>query len=218
MKAINKVIILTFLLSVSCEEIHQDSEPIEGKSGFILHAGDTASDAVSYYKFDPSLIIRGNRNGNENKYFYLDSIQLDLNNNGQHDLYFEFYMYYEEQECDTSFANDSVVIDCFPEADAFCSIKTFDNIEVALEQTDYLGILPKKFAMGDIIDSKQNWLALSSKHRVSYPASRVNWDTDEYNNYMGFRIITSNDTVYGWIRLNTHYSSLIEIYDYVIEK
>jgi hypothetical protein len=35
---------------------------------------------------------------------------------------------------------------------------------------------------------------------------------------MGVRLIRESDTLYCWIRLNTHYTDKIEIYDYVIEK
>ncbi|MEX1013953.1 MAG: hypothetical protein WDZ80_02215 [Candidatus Paceibacterota bacterium] len=218
MKALSQICILIFLLTISCEELTQNSDPIEQKPRFILHAGDAVSDSVNYYEFEPYLIIKGHRNGDENNYFYHDSAQLDLNINGQYDLFFEYYMFYEEYECDTSLSNDSVVVDCFPDADAFCWIKTNENVEIAVDHFDYFGLLPKKFGTGDEIISNLNWSSMINKNRFSYPGSGDNWDTDEYTKFMGFRICESSDTIYGWIRLNTHYSSRIEIYDYAIEK
>ena len=216
MQSRNIILILTILLSVSCEEI--DPDPIEAIPSFTLYAGDTISDELNYYKFDPSLLIKGDRIGDGNDYFYLDSTQLDLNNNGKYDLYFEYFMYYKDNDCDTSLSNDSVVVCCYPDADAFCWIQTYDNVEIAMEEVDYFGIIPKIFELGDVINTIQNWTSINNKNRFSIPTSRVYWDSDNYNSFMGIRIHEDYDTIYGWIRLNTHHSSGIEIYDYAIEK
>jgi hypothetical protein len=216
MKTIAPIVISIFLLTISCEEEIQNPDLTEPGPEFILQAGDAISDSVIYHEFDPYITVRGSRTGVDTNFYYLDSVQLDLNEDGNYDLLFEYYMYYIEYYCDRSGANDSVAVDCFPDADAFCRIKTNESVEIALEQT-YFGLMPKKFDVGDSIDSRHNWSELPNKTRFSYPTSLVNWDTDEYTKYMGFRVIEKNDTIYGWIRLNTYYSSRIEIFDFAIE-
>ena len=217
MKTIAPILISIFLLTISCEEEIQNPDLIEPGHEFILQAGDALSDSVIYYEFDPYITVRGSRTGVDTNFYYLDSVQLDLNEDGNFDLFFEYYMYYIDYYCDTSEANDSVAVDCFPDADAFCRIKTSGNVEIALEKTDF-GLMPKKFDMGDSIDSRLNWSGLKDKTRFSYPTSLDNWDSDEYTKYMGFRLFENSDTLYGWLRLNTYYSNYIEIYDYAIEK
>ncbi len=217
MKTFAPIVISIFLLTFSCEEEVQNPDLVEPGPEFILRAGEALSDPVDYHEFDPYITVRGSRTGVDTNFHYLDSVLLNLNEDSNFDLLFEYYMYYIEYYCDTSGANDSVAVDCFPDADAFCRVKTSGSVEIALEQT-YFGLMPKKFDLGDSIDSRQNWSELVDKTRFSYPTSLVNWDTDEYTKFMGFRIFENNDTIYGWIRLNTFYSSRIEIYDYAIEK
>ena len=161
--------------------------------------------------------MKGARTGVTGNYSYHDSVQLDPNKDGLFDLHFEYYMYYIENSCDDTISNDSIVICCFPDAAAYCRVKTGNNTEIAMEQTN-LGFMPKIFETGDLINQNLAWSAIDQEINFSFAGYSKYWDIDSYHNYMGFRIIDSRDTTFGWICLNTHYTTNISIYDYAIEK
>ena len=217
MKIIQLFIFSVIVLFISCEDEIPEPDPIDPGPRYTLKAGDAVSDSVDYYEFDPYLKIKGTRNGNGDDYSFHDSTQMDFNNDGLFDIHFEYYMYYRENECNDSLSNDSIVVCCFPDAAAFCRIKTNTGVTVAMEE-DQSWSYPKIFKTGDLIDENEDWSSIQSLQNFSMASTGAGWDVNSYNNFMGYRIIISSDTTFGWIRLNTHSSNWIEIYNYVIEK
>ena len=231
MKEIIKIIVFIFIF-ISCEKhcpideqncpvcendsinqndsiSHNDSTTNGVVSRFKLIVGDGFSDSVNYYEFDPYLSIRGRRTGVDTNYFYSDSVWFDLNKDSINDLYFAFYRSHFQPSCDCE------EIDCcMPVDNASCWIKTSSKTEIAVGQYN----MPIVLSMGDTLDNRYKWINYETKYGFSIAGMMKDWDTDQYNGYMGVRLITTNDTLFCWIRLNTHYSSKIDIYNYAIEK
>ena len=212
MKQYIPILILGVIL-FSCKEELLLEEPIIEKPSFILKAGDAINDTLFYHEFDPYISVKGYRVGNDTNYVYHDSARIDINNDESFDLYFEYYLklvYYPSLE-------DSIDVCNFPDVTHHCSLRTSNNIEIAIDSQ--IGFtMPKVFGMGQTIDNNEEWLALSGETDFSFAGMGDYWDSNHYNNFMGFRQITDTDTLYGWIRINTFNSSKIEIYDFAIEK
>lgn len=188
----------------------RDTTIDEINSKFEVIAGDIISNSTTYFEFDPYITLKGRRIGVDSNYVYSDSIWLDLNNDNINDIYYEYFRSHFQPSCDCD------EIDCcMPVDDAACFVKTNSNVEIAAENSNKL---PKTFFVGDTIDKRYNWVRIPDKYNFSLVGMRDKWDTDHYNNFMGIRLIQERDTLYCWIRLNTHYTNKIEIYDYVIEK
>jgi len=201
-----------FFLLISCEE----DNPIENQNppldSYTLLAGDVFNDSVIYHEFNPYITVKGRRIGVDTNYVYHDSLWIDLNNDSIYDIYFEYYRSHFQPSCDCE------GIDCcMPSDDLFCTIKSKSNIEIATEEI-YSFDLPIKFSIGDSIDNRYNWTKTEKSIDFGLVGLASGWNEDSFNSFLGARLITNSDTLYSWIRINTHHLNNIEIYDFAIEK
>lgn len=214
-------ILLFVLLFASCEdqlqEQEQEPDPIKPGPRFTLIAGNSTSDSINYHKFNPLIRVKGKRYGVDTNYYFHDSLQLDLNKDNILDLHFEYYKYLIEHPCDDSNNNDTIVVCCFPDAAAFCRIRSAENVDVSMEQFGNT-LYPKVLRPGETIDSRNSWSEIGKTMDFSMASTGLPWDDNLYESYLGFRIRISNDTTFGWIRLNTNYTNYIDIHSYAIEK
>jgi len=196
----------------SCEECKEIESETSTCPNFILTAGESVHDSIIYIEYNPFIKIKGRKYGTDSDYYYKDSFEIDLNNDEIDDLLFRFYQKFVQPSCECE------GIDCCtPWGESLCTVEILSNVELAC--TDYYGLNPDRLQFGDTIDSRLTWINDNKKHLFDAGGmSESPWDIDYYNSYMGYRFIEQNDTLYGWIRINTHYADIIEIYDYVIEK
>ena len=117
------IIFLFFVLLISCEKenpIENQDPPIEK---FTLIAGDVFNDSIIYHEFDPYITVKGRRTGVDTNYTYHDSAWIDLNNDGNDDIYFEFYRSHFQPGCECE------GIDCcMPSDDLYCIIRSKSNV------------------------------------------------------------------------------------------
>ena len=66
-------------------------------SNFVLTAGEAVHDSIEYLEFNPIKRVKGCRYGTDSNYYYQDSLQIDLDNDGNYDIavlpYEEKYWY-----------------------------------------------------------------------------------------------------------------------------
>lgn len=181
-------------------------------SNFVLTAGEAVHDSIEYLEFNPIKRVKGCRYGTDSNYYYQDSLQIDLDNDGNYDLHFRFYQEFVQPSCDCE------GIDCcMPWGESLCTVEILSNLELAC--TDYYGLNPDRLQFGDTIDARLTWINDNTKLLFdAWGMSESPWNIDYYNSYMGYRFIEQTDTLYGWIRMNTNYADIIEIYDFVIQK
>jgi hypothetical protein len=216
-KIVSKItFLLLFVSFVGCENGASENIPNENEKlqpDFTLIAGDVLSDSINYFEFLPYIKVKGRRIGVDTNYTYNDSVSIDLDNDNRPDLHYKYYMRYLESCCN----NPGTIDCCMPSVSIECQLKTELNVEIATK-IFYNNRIPVVFHVGDTIDCKSDWHSYNVFTPFSFAGMGELWDSNRHNNYMGIRIIENNDTLYGWIRLNTLKSTSIELYDYVLEK
>lgn len=216
----SKILILFVIsvLMINCNKedknviVNQIDSTTKVKIPTIVIAGIIEGDSIYYKQFSPSIVIKGNMVGTINDYTYNDSLGLDLNRDSIIDIQFRYFMsFYQPTNCDTN-----VIDGCMPSGEAMCYIKSFSsNFEVAIDKlTGY----PHIYNSLDTISKYDNWQNVNKAIFFSAAGLHNGWDNTEIFNFMGLRIKNINNYKYGWIRLNTNYSSEIRLFDYVIHK
>lgn len=197
---------------ISCEKENPIENQLLPNGTYTLIAGEVFNDSIFYHEFDPYITVKGRRMGVDTNYTYNDSVWIDLNNDSIDDIYFEYYRSHFQPSCDCE------GIDCcMPSDDLYCIIRTKSNVEIAIEES-YSFELPVKFSMGDTIDSRYTWKNFETAHHFGLVGLISGWNEDSFNSFLGIRLKTKSDTLYCWMRINTHYLNSIDIYDYSIEK
>ena len=204
---------LIIVLSIINSCTKRDSEIIKTPNNFV-YAGVT--DDLSYTDYVPDIVIKGTRNGNVTNYLYNDSITIDLNNDNIDDLQFTYYKKFESFEC-------LPPLDCMPEAERKLSIKTLSNLEIACDSiiAPYYSIfLPICFQINDTINNAKIWRGQNIMFLRRDNFSELNgagyW-YEKIDRYIGFRIKQDNNTIYGWIQLDTK-NDCILLDNFAIEK
>ena len=71
---------------------------------------------------------------------------------------------------------------------------------------------------GDTINNHELWtkkkIQMIGVMQCSYPFNA--WSIDDYLSFVGIRFIEKQDTIYGWIRVNTARNSKFLISDYAL--
>ena len=201
-----------FFLLISCEK----DNPVENQNPpnavYTLIAGDVFNDSIIYHEFNPYITVKGKRIGVDTNFTYHDSLWIDLNNDSIDDIYFEYYRSHFQPSCDCE------GIDCcMPSDELYCNVRSKSNIEIATEKV-YSFDLPIRFSIGDSIDDRYNWMNFETTHDFGLPGLESAWNEDCFNSFLGIRLKTKKDTLYCWMRINTHHLNSIEIYDFAIEK
>lgn len=204
------IITIITLFIICCEDQKDQPNPNRGSNNFILVVGETVHDSLIYREFNPTLKIKGLRIGTDSNYIHKDSLKLDLDKDGTFDIQFAFFSEFHQPKC-----NCAGIDCCMPWGINICKVQTLNNLELASISASEK--VPKRLIFGDTLENQKSWI--KSKEFISFaPMGTPDWNINYFNSFMGFRIAGQSGIVYGWLRLNTHTSTTIEITDYVIEK
>jgi hypothetical protein len=194
------------------KEIEKDSL---SKEHFII-AGDINIDSFHVNNIDDIIVIKGDRIGTDSVYEFNDVLEIDLNQDGANDFELIYHMYYNQPFCEES--NDpNTIVCCMPNAWATASVRGFTNISFAS------GILegelcPIRLELGDTIDENLRWESYERNKIFSMAGINIPWNEIDDFGFMALRLINQEDTLYGWIELESCYTEDIKVGKYVIEK
>lgn len=204
------MILMPGVFIITCKENEKDLPEKSGKD-YMITAGLKDTNIVNHLEFEPALQIKGSRIGPDSNYFYKDSVRLDLNRDGIKDVQFRYISEFHQPVY-----NCEGIDCCAPWGSSRCEIQSLSNLEMA--SNNQSSNEPLQLAYGDTINKHLFWARYSGLKMFAAGGLNNGWNTNNNQNFMGFRLIEKSDTVYGWLRLNTPNADKIEIYEIGIEK
>jgi hypothetical protein len=166
---------------------------------------------------------------------------LDVNQDGEYDLSFAYRDWYYEYDCpEDTLSNDSLIIDCFPDAGNSCYVHCLNDIELLSHNSYWDQPFPLRdsvllndfkntvsdfnpnesevFKVGYTESEDYYWSGEESSGVLAFAGmGNGSWDSQD-SHYLAFRFPTSDTTAtHGWIQLSCKGTTCIEIYDMAIE-
>ncbi len=191
---------LTFIsivmLLLSCDDVNQ----VMKDSNSIL-AGEIGSniDVLGLNKTFEPLEFDCNR------YRTRDSI--DVSGNGQADVMFDFRYqvpdFYGDCCPDTIIEDTTIIYDCFGDQIGYKFVKLIPingSIEFAI-----LDDILQLFEEDEMISNDLNWKGSESLYfeYIYWPASFISFWSNQTEKHIGFRVVNTYTTSYGWLKIST---------------